>query len=45
VTAADETSDNKDQRSCNQPLDKKDTIIAQQAETIKTLTQTIKALS
>lgn len=44
VTDADDASDNKGQRSCNQPLDKKDTIIALQAETIKTLTQAIKAL-
>ena len=42
---ADKASDSEGQRSCNQPLDKKDAIIAHQAETIKTLSQAIKALS
>ena len=45
VTDTDEASAKQGQRSSNQPQDKKDAIIAQQAETIKTLTQAIKALS
>jgi transcriptional regulator with XRE-family HTH domain len=40
VTDADEGKP-----SCDQPRDKKDVIIAHQAETIKNLTQAIKALS
>jgi transcriptional regulator with XRE-family HTH domain len=42
---ADEASGHNGKCSSNQPLDKKDAIIAHQAETIKTLSQAIKALS
>jgi transcriptional regulator with XRE-family HTH domain len=45
VSGADETSENKGHPSGNLPRNKKDAIIAHQAETIKTLTQAIKALS
>lgn len=45
VPDTDEVSGKKGHPSCNQPRDKKDAIIADQSETIKNLTQAIKALS
>ena len=42
---ADNASDSEAPRSYNQTLDKKNAVIAHQAETIKTLAQAIKALS